>query len=325
MTDATTLEKTKVRDFFRPRRLGHANLYVSDYVEAQQFYYSVAGIHEAYRQPDNMASFITNGNTYHDFGLTDIRSPYAPKGQKPGLFHLAFELENEVELVDGYDRGRAAGVPFSHTRDHDVAHSLYLRDPDGNMVEIYADVMREWWTNRHGTIIKKKPDYIPGISSPPTSERNYPVNPEIKVVPDAIFHSQRVTHVGLVTKDFERMFDYYTDIIGLPAIAGDRRAAYAVLRGTAGEGDVTLLRQRGDLEPGLHHVGLQVADEADLVQALPKLAARGIAVERDIDHPARRAVTIRDLSGIGLQFFVNRDWKPETISTISADDAPYAL
>ena len=134
-----------------------------------------------------------------------------------------------------------------------------------------------------------------------------------------------MTHVGLVTKDFERMFDYYTDIIGLPAIAGDRRAAYAVLRGTAGESDVTLLRQRGDLEPGLHHVGLQVADEADLVQALPKLAARGIAVERDIDHPARRAVTIRDLSGIGLQFFVNRNWKPETIATISADDAPYAL
>ena len=85
------------------------------------------------------------------------------------------------------ERGRSwstattAAVPpactFSHTRDHDVAHSLYLRDPDGNMVEIYADVMREWWTNRHGTIIKKKPDYIPGISSPPTSERNYPVNP----------------------------------------------------------------------------------------------------------------------------------------------------
>ena len=44
-------------------------------------------------------------------------------------------------------------------------------------------------------------------------------------------------------------------------------------------------------------------------QALPKLAARGIAVERDIDHPARRAITIRDSSGIRLQFFVNRAWE----------------
>ena len=325
MTDATTLLKDQTTDFFRPRRLGHANLFVSDYDEAQKFYYSVAGIHEAYRQPDNMASFITNGNTYHDFGLTDIHSPYAPKGQKPGLFHLAFELENEVDLVDGYNRARAAGVSFSHTRDHDVAHSLYLRDPDGNMVEIYADVIREWWTNRHGTIIKKKPDYIPGISSPPTSERNYPVDPEIKVVPEAIFHSQRVTHVALVTKDFERMFDYYTDVIGLRALVGDRRATHAVLRGTVGSGDVTLLRRRAGLEPELHHVGLEVADEADLDQALPKLAARGIAVERHIDHPARRAITIWDSSGIRLQFFVNRAWEPKVIETVSADDAPYAL
>ena len=325
MTDATTLVKDQATDFFRPRRLGHANLFVSDYVEAQKFYYSVAGIHEAYRQPDNMASFITNGNTYHDFGLTDIHSPYAPKGQQPGLFHMAFELENEVDLVDGYNRARAAGVSFSHTRDHDVAHSLYLRDPDGNMVEIYADVIREWWTNRHGTIIKKKPDYIPGISSPPTSERNYPVDPEIKVVPEAIFHSQRVTHVALVTKDFERMFDYYTDVIGLQALAGDRRATHAVLRGTVGEGGVTLLRQRAGLEPELHHVGLEVANEANLDQALPKLAARGIAVEGNIDHPARRAITIRDLSGIRLQFFVNRAWQPKVIATVSADDAPYVL
>ena len=325
MTDATTLAKKQVSDFFRPRRLGHANLFVSDYDEAQKFYYSVAGIHEAYRQPDNMASFVTNGNTYHDFGLTDMHSPYAPKGQKPGLFHLAFELENEVDLVDGYDRARAAGVSFSHTRDHDVAHSLYMRDPDGNMVEIYADVIREWWTNRHGTIIKNKPDYIPGISSPPTSERNYPVDPVIKVVPEAIFHSQRVTHVALVTKDFERMFDYYTDVIGLQALVGDRRASHAVLHGTVGSGDITLLRKRADLEPELHHVGLEVAGEADIDQALPRLAARGIAVESNIDHPARRAITIRDSSGIRLQFFVNRAWQPNVIATVSADDVPYAL
>jgi catechol 2,3-dioxygenase len=325
MTDTTTLMKDQVRDFFRPRRLGHANLFVADYIEAQKFYYSVAGIHEAYRQPDNMASFITNGNTYHDFGLTDIHSPYAPKGQRPGLFHLALELENEVDLVDGYNRALAAGVKFSHTRDHDVAHSLYLRDPDGNMVEIYADVIREWWTNRHGTIIKKKPDYVPGISSPPTSERNYPVNPEIKVVPDAIFHSQRVTHLALATGNFERMFDYYTDIIGLRAMVGDRRAPYAVLSGTVGNGDVTLLRTRPGLEPGLHHVGLEVADEADLDRAVPKLAERGIAVDRHIDHRARHSITIRDTSGIRLQFYVNRAWQPNVIATVSVDDAPYTL
>jgi catechol 2,3-dioxygenase len=325
MSETTTMVKAQVNDFFRPRRLGHANLYVSDYVEAQKFYHSVAGIHEAYRQPDNMASFITNGNTYHDFGLTDVRSPYAPKGQKPGLFHLALELENEVDLVDGYNRAMAAGVKFSHTRDHDVAHSLYLRDPDGNMVEIYADVIREWWTNRHGTIIKKKPDYVPGISSPPTSERNYPVNPEIKVVPEAIFHSKCATHVGLGTKNFEEMFRYYTDIVGLSPLAGDERGSYAVLRGTFGTGDITLLRQRPGVDAGLHHVGIEVGDEANLDRAMKLLPERGIAIERHVEHAARRAINIPDSSGIRLQFFVNRDWQSKVVATVSEADAPYLL
>jgi catechol 2,3-dioxygenase len=325
MSDTSVMSKGEARDFFRPRRLGHANLFVSNYEEAQKFYYSVAGIHEAYRQPDNMASFVTNGNTYHDFGLTDVRAPYAAKGQKPGLFHIALELENEVDLVDGYNRAVAAGVKFSHTRDHDVAHSLYLRDPDGNMVEIYADVIREWWTNRHGVIIKKKPDYVPGISSPPVAEKNYPVNPEIKVVPDAIFHSQRVTHVGFATDNFAPMFRFYTDVIGLTPLVGDENSAYAVLRGTYGKGDLTLIRQRAGMTPGLHHVGLEVADETDLDRGLRLLSEKSLPVERHVQHAARRAITIRDSSGIRLQFFVNRKWQPDVIATVSADDAPYVL
>ena len=318
-------DKIGSRDFFRPRRLGHANLFVSDYVEAQKFYHSVAGIQEAYRQPDNRASFITNGNTYHDFGLTDVASPYAPKGQTPGLNHIAFELETEVDLVEGYNRAVAAGVKFSHTRDHDVAHSLYIRDPDGNMVEIYADVIREWWTNRQGTIIKKKPDYIPGVTSVPTSEKNYPIDPKITVIPDAAFHSQRVTHVALVTDNFEDMYHFYVDIVGLKPLAGDSKSDQAVLTGTCDVGDLTLFRKRPGLEGPLHHVGIEVADAEDLKNGLSILAARGIPVERAIDHASRSAVTVPDSSGIRLQFYVNRDWKAGMISQIKSEDAPYLL
>jgi catechol 2,3-dioxygenase len=96
--------------YFRPRRLGHANLFVSNYEQATEFYKSVVGFEEVYRQPDNQASFLSNGNTYHDLALTDIRSKYAAKGQKPGLWHLAFEVETEQELVEDYSRAKAAGV-----------------------------------------------------------------------------------------------------------------------------------------------------------------------------------------------------------------------
>ena len=169
-------------DFFRPRRLGHANLFVSNYQNAADFYQRVVVFRDAYRQPDNQASFLSNGNTYHDLALTDMRSKYAAKGQKPGLWHLAFELENEQDLVEGYNRAKNADVEFAFVMDHDVARSVYKNDPDGNMVEIYADVESDWRAMRQGTIIKEKPKWIPGIASKPLTEKNYPVNPDLVVV-----------------------------------------------------------------------------------------------------------------------------------------------
>ena len=325
MSDMVTAARASTTRYFHPRRLGHANLFVSDYERAYEFYHAVAGFHEVYRQPDNMASFVSNGNTYHDLGLTDIRSHYGVTGQKPGLWHLAFETETEAALVASYETAVAAGVKFAFTMDHDAAHSIYGHDPDGNLCEVYADVVKDWWTVRHGIIIKEKPEWIPGVTAPPRTERNYPENPEIKIVEDAIFHPKRVTHVAFVTRNFAEMFRFYTEIVGLEPFAGDRDAAFAVLRGSAASGDLTLLRRREGLAPGLHHVGFAVWDEADLERSRAALPKAGIAVEREIDHTARRSVTIADPDGIRLQFYVNRDWRPATVAAVAEAAAPYLL
>ncbi len=173
MSVTESIEKASAQDFFRPRRLGHANLYVGDYLAAQKFYYQVAGFNEAYRQPDNLASFVSNGNSYHDLTLVDVHSHYNSAHEPPGLNHIAFELETEADLAAGYDRAVAAGLEF-HTADHDVAHSLYAHDPDGNGVELYADVVKNWRAVRSGIIIKQKPKYVPGVTSPALTERFYP-------------------------------------------------------------------------------------------------------------------------------------------------------
>jgi catechol 2,3-dioxygenase len=317
--------QAKQKGFFLPRRLGHANLFVSDYERASQFYQSVVGFEEVYRQPDNRASFLSNGNTYHDLGLTDIRSKYAATDQKPGMWHLAFELETEADLVGGYERAKQAGVEFAFVMDHDVARSIYKYDPDGNMVEIYADVEKDWRALRHGTIIKEKPKWVPGITSVPITEKNYPQDPDIVVVERAIFHPKKVTHVALVTGNFEQAFDYYVDIVGLSSLTGTRNSASAVLRGTASEGDVTLYRKSAGLAPGLHHVGFEVWDEADLKRSIAALPGSGVEVEREVDHPARHSIVIKDPDGLRLQFFVNRDWVPAVIRKAGADESLYLL
>jgi len=312
--DASTTEKTQ--RYFSPRRLGHANLWVSDYERAYDYYRNVIGFEHAYIQPDNQASFVSNGNTYHDYGLIDIHGRYAKPGQNPGLNHFAFELRNELELAEGYRRAKAAGVQFSSLQDHDVAHAAYQLDPDGNQVEVYADVVADWRAARSGVIIKEKPAYVPGESSEPVKEELYPKNPEIHVVKEALFHPRKVAHVSLVTKDFGAMLDFYIDVIGLVPFAGDRNSDFIILRGSASNGDLVLHQSVPGEETGLHHVGIEVLDEAGLASAKKVLPGKGIKLDSEIDHPARVALTIIGMDGVRAQFFVNRDWRPESLRSL---------
>ena len=325
MTKVKDVNSTQQSNFFRPRRLGHANLFVSDYQRAADFYQSVVGFEEVYRQPDNQASFLSNGNTYHDLALTDVHSKYAAKDQKPGIWHLAFELETEADLVDGYDRAKNAGVNFEFVMDHDVARSVYKNDPDGNMVEIYADVEKDWRAMRQGIIIKDKPQWIPGVTSAPLTEQCYPQNPDLVRVKDSVFHPKKVTHVALVADNFENMFDYYSGVVGLSPLVGDRNGKSAVLKGTASDGDVTLYRSSAGLAPGLHHVGFEVWDDADLRGSIGALQRAGVAVEREVDHPSRHSIVIRDPDGLRLQFFINRNWIAPVIGKANPDEALYLL
>jgi catechol 2,3-dioxygenase len=312
--DAPTTEKNQ--RYFSPRRLGHANLWVSDYERAYDYYRNVIGFEHAYIQPDNQASFVSNGNTYHDYGLIDIHGRYAKQGQKPGLNHFAFELRNEVDLAEGYRRAKAAGVQFSSLQDHDVAHAVYQLDPDGNQVEIYADVVADWRAARSGVIIKEKPPYVPGESSEPVKDELYPKNPEIRVVKEALFHPRKVAHVSLVTKDFGAMLGFYIDVIDLVPFAGDRNGNFVILRGAVSNGDLVLHRGVHGEETGLHHVGIEVLDEAGLASARKALPGKGIKLDSEIDHPARVALTIVGMDGVRAQFFVNRDWRPESLRSL---------
>jgi catechol 2,3-dioxygenase len=306
--------------YFRTRRLGHANVWVSNYESLYEFYNRVLGFNKAYIQPDNKASFVSNGNSHHDVGMVDVKSPYAPRAdQKPGLNHLGFELRNEVELVEGYRRAIAAGIKFVDAADHDVAHSLYLKDPDGNEIELYADVVPDWRAVRNGTVIKKKPKYVPGVSSEPLAEAFFVRNPTYLTVEGAVFRPLRTTHASLIARDFEAMYDFYTDFVGLKPFAGNRSADFAVLAGTHSDGDVVLHRAHRGSAPCLHHVGVLVRNERDLDEAGSALAKLGVTVDSQVQHPARRALTILDPDMLRVQMYVNRDWRPGAIAGLDPE------
>ena len=84
MVPSHSVIKESASQFWHPRRLGHANIFIGSYERAADYYRDIVGFTEVYRQPNNMAAFMSNGNTYHDLGLTDIHSRYCKPGQKPG-------------------------------------------------------------------------------------------------------------------------------------------------------------------------------------------------------------------------------------------------
>src|SRR5690606_27056972 len=62
-----------------------------------------------------------------------------------GLFHLAILVPSRAELARAVRRAAAAGARFSGASDHFVSEAVYLRDPEGNGIEIYRDRPREQW------------------------------------------------------------------------------------------------------------------------------------------------------------------------------------
>jgi catechol 2,3-dioxygenase len=311
-----TEQQTELAVRFHPRRLGHANLFVSDLDRSMRFYHAVCGLEEVRREPAIRIGFLSNGNTHHDVGLVQISSNQRvgrdgfvmSRGDRSaaGLNHLGFEMENEVELVEAYRRARARGVEIHRTVDHLLSRSVYLPDPEGNVLEFYADVTKDW----RSIFCPEREDLVTGSWTPgdpaPSTEPHYWPSVEVRRVEDAVFHPLRVTHAALIVEDFERALDFYTEVAGLELVSPSRAGAIATLRGARSDGDLTLVAAGPDRARGLHHVGFALADEVDLDGAAGRLREVGMALAAEVDHPAKRAVFVRDPDGLMVELFVKR-------------------
>ncbi len=125
--------------------LGHAVLKVRNQERAEQFYSGVLGIPIAARHERMPMTFFTLGN-HHDLAVLAIGddAPDAPQNA-PGLYHIALKVGDSLEeLREVKEHLERSGVTIDRTIDHTVSQSIYLRDPDGNGVELYVDGSDVW-------------------------------------------------------------------------------------------------------------------------------------------------------------------------------------
>src|SRR6185503_19519000 len=95
----------------------------------------------------DQAAFLSAGGYHHHIGLNTWESlgGRPPAAGTTGLYHLAILYPARAALADALRRVLAAGIELDGASDHGVSEALYLRDPDGNGVELYWDRPREIW------------------------------------------------------------------------------------------------------------------------------------------------------------------------------------
>ena len=134
--------------------MGHVHLRVANLERAIAFYNGVLGFEITQRIGDS-AAFLSAGGYHHHIGLNTWESlgGAAPAAGTTGLYHLAIVYPTRAELGDALQRLIDAKVPLDGASDHGVSEALYLRDPDGNGVELYWDRPRdEWPKNSNGDL-----------------------------------------------------------------------------------------------------------------------------------------------------------------------------
>ena len=124
--------------------LDHVNLVVQDLPRMTAFYRDVLGLRVT--QHDEQSAFLAAGEYHHHVALNTWDAGVRPRdAHGAGLHHFALRLPDETALAEVVVRLLRAGHELCGATDHGVNLAVYLRDPDGNGVELMVDRPSEQW------------------------------------------------------------------------------------------------------------------------------------------------------------------------------------
>jgi len=126
--------------------IGHVHLKVADLERAIAFYGEVLGF-QVMQRYGKEAAFLSAGGYHHHIGLNtwESRGGGPPPPGTTGLYHVAILYPSRLDLARAVQRVLRANIRLDGASDHGVSEAIYLRDPDGNGLELYRDRPRSDW------------------------------------------------------------------------------------------------------------------------------------------------------------------------------------
>jgi catechol 2,3-dioxygenase len=200
-------------------RIGAVTLVVSDLQRALAFYAGLLGLW-MHRVDDGRAALGAGGD---DLVILVEDRDARPAIDCTGLFHLAIRVPSRLELAHSLQRVIFARAPLTGVADHLVCESLYLNDPDGNGIEIYADRDPHEWPLQDGHVhMATDPLDLYGVLLSGTGRSLPPEQVEVGTV---------IGHVNLRVADTAVAEAFYREAIGLDVMARWERSALLAARG----------------------------------------------------------------------------------------------
>lgn len=132
-----------------PVSVGRVGLRARDADRVADYYKAVLGLKELRRA----GSVIALGTGERE--ILEIEQSAALKQDDPrsaGLYHTAFLLPARADLARWTRHAIDQRIPVDGASDHSVSEAIYLTDPEGNGVEIYADRARDTWRFENGSV-----------------------------------------------------------------------------------------------------------------------------------------------------------------------------
>jgi catechol 2,3-dioxygenase len=277
-------------------RIASVHLDVGELPRSVRFYEHAVGL-PVISQDEDSAQLGAHPDAA-ELVLTRIEAPQPAPPHSTGLFHVAWLHPTRADLAATIERVVRARWPIHGASDHGVSEAVYLSDPDGLGVEVYADRPREEWHRAAGgrvELVTRPLDLDDLLAQSPLEE--------VPAMPGAA----TVGHIHLKVSDVARATGFYRDALGFEEQASMPSASFLAAGGYHHHIGVNSWQSRGagpppERAPGLREVVFELSGE----EALERLQQRLAAAQGQADAERGR-LHLRDPDGILLTFAAPTD------------------
>jgi catechol 2,3-dioxygenase len=277
-------------------RIRSVALAVSDLPRSVDFYERVLGL--ALISREDHSGRLGTDREHPALVLRDIAAPSALSPRSTGLYHVAWLHPSRAALAASVRRVAGQGWRFDGAADHGVSEALYLSDPDGLGIELYADRPREQWQRQadgRGVNMVTLPLDLEDLLA------QSPEPPDPEMAPGS-----SVGHVHLKVSDVPRAASFYADALGFQEQAQLPSAAFLSAGGYHHHIGMNSWQSQGagaapDSAPGLRKVEFELSGPGAL-DALERTVAEQPSSAASPPRGEDASLSVRDPDGQLLVF-----------------------